>query len=362
MIDLTSSTDAEYEAKRIAQEFIAAQIDISVGPLFEGKLLKLTNREHILFLGLDHIVCDGTSNAILARELWTLYNQTVRQQPSFLPELPVQFADYAIWQERIGNTWLKRHGAYWKTRLTDAPYLRPPRDAGLNDEQRPFVVRVQIPLGQGLTSNLRAAARRERMPLPSVILTIVATAMSRWCDQDDFVLAFVSHGRDRPELAHMIGYLANYLYIRIAMNKEDSLLQLLKNIHVELQSAYEHRDYGRVPALYLKSSPGLVFNWVPTLWSPADWSQWSVQSSTPVNGELQTKPYPMQLPLMEMDPSFQFHIAPSDTKSGIVFTVAYRSDLFTPKTIQWLFDSVRLLSEDFCKRPTAPLASLSLAS
>lgn len=363
-IDLPTplTTDAGAEAKRLAQEFIGARVDVAVGPLFAGKLLKFSDREHVFFLGLDHLVCDGTSNMILCREIWALYNQMTQQRPVSLPQLPVQFADYAVWQQLTLPSWLDRHDAYWRSRLTGAPYLQPPRDEGLNEAEQSTAPRLQIPLGKALTSGLRTAARRERVPLSSVVLTTVVAVLSRWCKQDNFVLGFVSHGRDGPGLANMIGYLATSLYIRVTVDPQESLIDLLRRIQRELQAAQEHRDHGRVPALYLKGSPGLFFNWVPTIWSPADWSPWSVRNRAPINDELETQPFPMELPLQETDPAFHLGFAPSDTTAGIVFTVSYRSDLFATSTLEWLFESIRRFSQDFAERPLAPLSSLSLAS
>lgn len=362
VVDLTHlpPNNMEAEAKRLAQEFVEAQINVSVGPLFEGRLLRLSDLEHILFLGLDHIVCDGTSNAILCREIWTLYNQAARAQRFSLPLLPVQFADYAVWQQRTSDAWLRKHDAYWRGRLADAPHLKCPRDHGLKHLHRPNVSMLGMSLGKTLTRWLRAAARREQSPLSSVVLTIIVAVMSRWCNQDDFIFSFASHGRNRPELANMVGYLANHLHIRISMSKEDKLNDLLMRINTELHAAQKHADYGRVPTLYLKGSPPPVFTWIPAQWSPSESAQKLILNTVKVNGELEIQPFPIRLPLVETDCELLF--ATSDTADGVILTLVYRSDLFTLRTIECLCQDIRLLAEEFSKNPLSTVASLRLAS
>lgn len=361
-VDLTAtaSSGIELETRRCAQEFIHAQVDLSVGPLLDAKLLRLASEEHVLLLGLDHMVCDGASTTILSREIWTLYRQGANQLPFSLPPLPVQLADYAVWQQQTLHAWLRRHDAYWRGRLGDAPYIVPPCDSSL-DEQPCACPTLQIPLGKALTLQLRQAARRERTPLSTVVLTLFAAVISHWCDQDDFVMGFMSHGRHRPELANMVGYIASPLYLRVTLHREDSLLDLMRRIAAELDAAHEHRDHGRAPALYLNDAPpDIVFNWTPASWSPQDWAQSDVRSSPKVSGELQIHPFPVQPRPIEADALSYFGIAPSDTTAGIIFTLAYRADRFSRQRIDWLFQNMRSFSEQFVTSPQSCVRSLRL--
>src|SRR6202000_2033096 len=122
---------------RLAQQFADEPIDLSVGPVFEAALLRISVREHVLILLLDHIVSDAASWGILSKEIWTSYSQAAHGQSSLLPNLSVQFPDYAVWQQRTHGAWLRKHEAYWRGHLSGAPRIRMPRDEGLPEAQQP---------------------------------------------------------------------------------------------------------------------------------------------------------------------------------------------------------------------------------
>lgn len=363
VIDLTAilSKDIEAEATRLVHMYLHERIDLSVGPLFEGKLLKLSSREHVLILGLDHIVCDGASNMILSREIWSLYEQAARGQALLLPQLPIQFADYAVWQQRTFDAWLTTHGPYWRERLSCAPHIKLTREAS-DDIKHPILESLHFPIGKMITTSLRDVARRQRTHLSSVVLAIYVSLLSRWCDQDDLVLGFVSHGRNRPELAHMIGFISTHLYIRITIAKQDTFLDLLNKINLQLHDAQSHQDYDRVPDLFYDDSPGVLFNWVPTQWSPIDWTQWSVHQRRKLNNQLEMQPFPIQLQSNARGGPCPFMImmAPSDTIAGIILTLFYRSDLFTLSRVESFCTNIRLFSAEFAERPFTSVASLAL--
>lgn len=363
LIDLTSPpVNIENEARAHAQSFMAEKVDVSVGPLLKGKLLKLNEQEHVLLLALDHIVSDGTSNMILSREIWALYKETLNEKPAALSPLPVQFADYAAWQHRTLDAWLEKHDAYWRGRLIGAPYLTPPCDAP-DDEPSRDCPALRFPLGMEITTALRAAARRERAPLFTVVLTMFTAVMARWCKQDDFVVAFMSHGRHRPELANMIGCIASRLYLRITMSAEDSLLDLLRRIELELRGAYEHQDHGRVPALYFNDSPpDIVFNWAPSTWSPFDWKNSAVRHNPHTHGDLQIHPFAIDLPSFDKDLISYFSLAATDTTAGIILSIAYRPDRLSSSGVNQFLENVRSVSEQFAAQPRSRVSSLQFVS
>lgn len=353
----TASSDGAREVTRLVRHFLEEQVDLSVGPLFAAKLWRLSSSEHVLILALDHMVADAASCAILSGEVWTLYHQAAKGLPFSLPHLPVQFADYAVWQQRTHSAWLKKHGPYWKERLTGAPRLQLPVDDGLASGDYPIAVPLHFPFGNRLSAGLRDAARREGALLPLVVLTVYVAVVSRWCGQRDLVLTFVSHGRHRrPELQNMIGFLASRLFLRVEIGHDDSFRDLLKRVNVEFYSAYEHYDFDRVPDFIPEcaADTDTDFNWLPAVWGRRPAHKGAADE------QLRIQPFPLEPYRKRLPEWFKLASVFSETAAGIVATVLYRPDLFAADTIERFGQNLRSFAQEFAHHPLAPIASVSL--
>jgi len=269
-IDLSSqpACNSEAQARKCAQEFVDTKIDLTIGPLFEALLVKLGSQEHVLVFAIDHFVSDGVSILILNREIWAAYDQAVNCQEIALPPLPIQFADFAAWQERTNDTWRERHEPYWRQRLNDAPLLQTSSKDGLTGggylRERSL---LYFSISASLRVRISEVARRERT-LPSlVLLTAYAVAMSYWYRRRDLLVAFVSHGRHgHPELENMIGHLASPLYLRLEIAEGDTYRDLLSRLIGEFRRAESHKDFGRVADLFPELCGELSFHWAATEW------------------------------------------------------------------------------------------------
>jgi len=175
----------EAQARSLAHDFFAQPVDLATGPLFEGRLLKLSDAQYVLLIALDHMVSDAVSYEILAREIWTVYQQRLHCLPSSLPEPALQFGDYAVWQERTYDTWLQRHEPYWRNRLAGARGVQVPFDFDAAPTSQPPIARIQFGLGRTASAALRDLAAREATRLPLAVLTIYIAVMARWCEQSD---------------------------------------------------------------------------------------------------------------------------------------------------------------------------------
>ena len=256
--------EGQREAMRMVQDFIDAKIDVAVDPLFEGRLLQLPGTEHVLILMLHHIIGDWLSCEILTRELWVLYGQAVRGLLLSLPELPIQFPDYAVWQQRTYASWLADHGAYWRELLNDAPHLRLSREGRLREVASPVGASRHFSLGEALSARLRELARQERTLLPLLVLAIHARVIAHWCDQSDLVVKFISNGRShRRELLDVVGFLACILHLRIRSAREGDFLRLLSQVKESFVAAHRHHDFGHVPFLVPECVSDVYFNWMP---------------------------------------------------------------------------------------------------
>ena len=250
----------------LIKEFVARPIDIAVEPLFGAKLFKLGGDDHVLVLAADHIVADATSVRIIERELWALYDHETAGRPLCLDDVAVQFADYAIWQQRIRPAWFFEHAAYWRQRMAGAPRPQLP----IGDVPRamlPMGAVATVPFTAAVSTLLREMARRERTLVPLLVLTIYAAVMARWCRRPDLLMTMVVDGRHQPQLQGMVGDFAYHLHLRLEVADGVSFHDLLRQVTAEYGEACRHEDFGWVPSFVPECRDSFVnvdwyFNWV----------------------------------------------------------------------------------------------------
>ena len=192
---------AEAEVQRLSTEDARQPYNLAEAPLMRAKLLRLGEQEYVLILNFHHIVCDGSSLIIFYHELATLYEAFLDGKDSTLPSLPVQYADYAVWQhERLQGEVLESQLAYWKRQLgTGLTTLNLP-----TDYERPVVqtyrgARLTKTLSEELTKALKELSRREGVTLFMTLLATLDILFSRHTGQDDIIVGSTIAGRNRPE-------------------------------------------------------------------------------------------------------------------------------------------------------------------
>ncbi|HEX2202177.1 MAG TPA: amino acid adenylation domain-containing protein, partial [Longimicrobium sp.] len=244
--DLSALDDAKREAevrRRVAED-AGRPFDLAAGPLFRAALLKLGAEEHVLLLSMHHIAGDGWSFGVLFRELAALYAAFVAGGESPLAELPVQYADYAVWQrEQLRGAALERPLAYWKARLAGAPALLElpadhPRPAA--QTYRGASEPVELPLE--LFDRLDALAQREGATLNMVLLGAFQALLARYAGVDDVVVGSPVAGRTRPEVEGVIGLFANPLVLRVDLGGDPSFREVLRRVREATLGAYEHQE------------------------------------------------------------------------------------------------------------------------
>lgn len=352
-IDLSASSQgrAEKRARHLAQEFFARKVDLLVEPLFAAAVLKLSRTEHVLLLGLEHMVGDGLSCGILSKEIWAAYQQISQGLPLALPTLPIQFGDYAVWEQQTYEARRDKDEAYWSARTTGAPCVQIPVDPRLTVSEAPVGAILNVPFGKELSNGLRETAQRERTLLPIAVLTVHLVVLSHWCKETDWHVLFVSHGRyGRVELQNMVGFFSRALHLRIEVSRTDSLGDLLRRAHLEFLSASEHKDL--VPRLPPKLNTVQVFNWGGMVTYSA---RWSVDQQRRAVTGLRIQPFPVDLRA-----NHEFYPNYSETPAGIVASVHYRPDLVSGKTVERLGHNMRLVVAELQQRPLACIGSLPL--
>jgi amino acid adenylation domain-containing protein len=233
----------EVEARQLAEAFCRKPFDLEPGPLFDARLLRLGADEHWLLLNMHHIVTDHWSNSIFSRELAALYEAFHRGLVSPLPALPVQYADFAVWQrEWLQGPVLERQLDYWRGALADLPALELPFD-----RSRPAVAsarggRVPFIIDPILTSSLKALGLREGATLFMTLLAAFQVLLQRYSGQDDIAVGVPIAGRSRPELEGLIGFFINTLVLRGDLSGDPSFADYLARVRARSLDAYAHQD------------------------------------------------------------------------------------------------------------------------
>ncbi|HEY0557546.1 MAG TPA: amino acid adenylation domain-containing protein, partial [Thermoanaerobaculia bacterium] len=238
------------ERKRTAQVFELARNEalrpfaLDAGPLLRTTLLQLSRDRHVLLLTMHHIVSDGWSMEILLRELMALYEAFAAGRPSPLPELPVQYADFAVWQRRwLSGEALARQVEYWRHQLAGAP-------AGLDlptDFQRPAVQTFEgssrsFILPAGLTADLKRLCQREGVTVFMLLLAAFDALLARYSGQRDILVGSPIANRNRAETEGLIGFFVNTLVLRSDLAAAASFHALLRQVRETALAAYGHQD------------------------------------------------------------------------------------------------------------------------
>jgi amino acid adenylation domain-containing protein len=245
VIDIDGATPQEREvaAQRRADEEACRPFDLEAGPLFRPFLLRLDAADHVLLFTLHHVVADGWSLGILLRELTALYTAFARGDPSPLPEPPIQYADYAIWQhDALATPALAQQLAYWTEQLANLPPLALP-----TDRQRPALpglagARQHVILSPAVTDGLQALSRREGATLFMTLLAAFEVVLARWSGQDDFGIGTPIANRTRAETEDVIGFFLNTLVLRADVSGDPTFFDLLARVRETTLSAYAHQD------------------------------------------------------------------------------------------------------------------------
>ncbi|HEY0019293.1 MAG TPA: amino acid adenylation domain-containing protein, partial [Longimicrobium sp.] len=244
--DLSGLDDDAREAdvlRRVAED-AARPFDLSAGPLFRASLLRLASDEHVLLICMHHIVSDGWSMGVLFRELAALYGAAVAGTASPLAELPVQYADYAVWQRRhLRGEALDRQLGYWTQRLAGAPaLLELPTDRPRPAVQSYRGAHEPVALSPALLHRLEALGRREGATLYMVLLGAFQVLLGRYAGSEDVVVGTPIAGRTRREVEELIGFFVNTLVLRTDLGGDPSFREVLRRVRDVTLGAYEHQE------------------------------------------------------------------------------------------------------------------------
>jgi amino acid adenylation domain-containing protein/non-ribosomal peptide synthase protein (TIGR01720 family) len=329
--------------------------DLSAGPLVRARLVELGAEDHVLFLGLHHVVFDAWSQGLLHRELAALYGAFREGRPSPLAALPFQYADYAAWQRRLlGGEVLDRQLAYWKEQLEGAPAsLDVPADRPRPPVRSSRGALLRFSLGTELTEALKALARREGVTLYMTLLAAFDVLLHRYTGQDDIVVGSPIAGRTLAETEGLIGFFLNTLVIRARLSGVGSFSELLRRVREVSLGAFAHQDmpFERlVQELHVEPDPSRspVFQVIFNLQNaPMDALSLPGLTVTQVGAGSTTVKVDLTLIMNERDGNLRGFLE-------------YSTDLFDLATVERLVGHFRVLLEGIVADAARPLAALPL--
>ncbi len=244
--ELSELEVAEREARvrEWAAQEAATPFDLSRGPLLRVKLLRLGAQEHVVLLTMHHIVMDGWSLGIFIREIATLYEAFIAGRPSPLPELAIQYADFAVWQRAyLQGEVLEQQLKYWREQLAGAEtVLKLP-----TDKPRPasYSYRGAIHtfvLPEAVTAPLRKLSQEQGCTLFMTLLASFKTLLYRYTEQEDIVVGTAIANRNRSETEALIGFFVNTLVLRTDLSGNPSFRKLMQRVRETTLGAYVHQD------------------------------------------------------------------------------------------------------------------------
>ena len=245
-VDLTGTPERERETlvRRLADEEARRPFDLERGPLLRATLLNVGEQEFVLLFNMHHIISDAWSIAVLIREVAALYEAFAAGRPSPLGLLPIQYADYAVWQRQwLEEEALEAQLRYWKKRLGGLPTelsvpteLPRPEVKAYRGACERLVLSGETALAAG------ALARAEGATLFMTLLAAFKALLLRYTEQEDIFVGTIIAGRNRIELESLIGYFVNLLVLRTDLSGNPSFRELLSRVKQIVLEAYANQD------------------------------------------------------------------------------------------------------------------------
>jgi len=370
VIDLRVYPPAQrgYEAQRLAAEEAQAPFDLERGPLFRSKLLQLDEADYVLLMTMHHIVSDGWSLGILNRELSTLYAAYSANQPSPLPELPIQYVDFARWQRHwLQGERLKVLLDYWEKQLSGAPtVLKLP-----TDRPRPAVQSFRgaaqgFNLPASVLSRLKAFSQQEGVTLFMTLLAAFNVLLHRYTGQIDLVVGTPIANRNLTQLEGLIGFFVNTLVLRVDVSGNPTFRELLQRVREVTLGSYAHEDlpFEKLveefqPERSLSHNP--LFQVMFTFESLSATDKQPEASAAPQEAPQKSSDPPASVtPVIHGTSKFDLSVWFTETEDGLSGGMEYSTDLFDAATITNMIGHFQVLLDGIAANPSQRVSSLPL--
>ncbi len=348
--------EREAEAERLASEEALLPFDLARGPLLRCTLLRLDDEDHVLCFTLHHIVTDGWSRDVLVREVSAFYAASLRGEAAELPELEIQYADFAVWQRRwlTGETLEERLG-FWRETLRGAPpVLEVPVDRPRVPGLSPRSGSHAFALPARLSSELRALSRREGTTLFMTMLSGWQVLLGRYAGQDDVVVGSPVAGRTHAETEGLIGFFINMLALRADLGGDPTWAELLGRVREAALGAFEHQElpFERIVEELVtdrSTTHAPLFQVVFALNRTSGREELSL-------GEVKLEPFGEG----EGVARFDLNLSVMDEGEALTASLTYRERLFEAETVARMVGHLEVLLEAMVAAPGQRLSEVSL--
>ncbi|HLL48523.1 MAG TPA: condensation domain-containing protein, partial [Longimicrobiaceae bacterium] len=352
-----SAEEREREAERLSAEEAMRPFDLTRGPLLRSTLIRLADDDHVLCFNLHHVVSDGWSMQVLVREVSALYAAFSRGEAPRLAELPVQYADFAVWQRTwLSGEVLEAQIGYWKENLGGAPpLLEIPVDRPRTVAQSPRGEVHGFRLAAEVSQGLRELSRREGATLFMTVLAAWQVLLGRYAGQEDVVVGSPIAGRNRRETEGLIGFFVNMLALRADLSGDPSWAELLGRVRETALGAYTHQElpFERlVEELDVERS----LTHTPLFQAIFALNQAGGDGDRLELGELALEPFGTG----ESVSKFDLDLAFTDAGEVLIGALSYRAALFDAETVERMAEHLRVLLEAMAAHPQRRLSEVPL--
>lgn len=346
LIDMSRvpSQQRRREVQRILETESRKPFNLATGPLLRVLLLRLEPDSFILLMTFHHIVSDGWSAGVLANELSALYQAFTQNTPLSLPELAVQYADFASWQrESLARGAFESQVAYWKNQLAAAPpVLNLPTDRVRQESYRGATETLHV--SADLVNKVKAFSRAQGATLFMTLLAAFEVMLARYSGDNDIVVGTPLAGRTRVEIEPLIGMFVNTLPLRVKLSTDQTMLELISSVRETSLGAYANQDVPFETLVNeLQCERTLQHN-------PIFQVMFALQSGN--------RPLP-RLTGLKMEPvelktdtaKFDLSLVVTETNQGLDVSVSYRTELFERDSVRCMLADFQLLLEAFAANP-----------
>ena len=359
VIDLGESSPEKNKAtaERLVAEEARQPFNLAEGPLLRIKLLRLAENDHVLLVIMHHIISDGWSIKVLMREVGELYEAYANKREAALPDLPIQYADFAAWQrDWLQGERLEEQLSYWRAQLVDAPpFLELPTDRPRPKFKTFHGADVLLSFSKSLSQDIMRLSRGEGVTLFITLLAAFSTFLYRYSGQRDLLVGTPIANRNRAETESLVGFFINTLILRTRFSDEMTFRELLGQVRETAFEAYAHQDlpFEKLveelhPERSLNHSPifQVMFHLQNAL---GEGPGLSGLSMSPLDVETQTAKFDLLLTMVE-------------SNEGLAGSLNYNSDLFDAATITRMAKHFERLLEAAVSNPDEEVSRLSLLS
>ena len=371
IVELPSSPEQITQLNELISTEAKKLFDLSQCPLLRVTLVKLSPETHILMLTVHHIIYDGWSLGILASELCTLYEAYSKGNPSPLPELPIQYVDYAHWErQKLTAEVLEEHLSYWRQKLAGTSSILPL----LKDRRPPEVQSFQgknekFELNEILTQKLTQLSKESGTTLFTTMLSALFVLLYRYSRESDLIVGTVTSNRSRVEIEPLIGMFANTVVIRYQCSDDYSFTELLTQVKQTTQDIYKHQDLPfaklveeLLPGSNLSENPlmRVFFNFV-NLKSVNFWELPGLKVTRKAKEDLIQQQEDQQ-DFINASIDLYIYLWEAQSGSGLEGYFIYKTDIFDRATITRMMENFLTLLEAIVANPQEKISKLPLVT